>query len=326
MGKLFDSMKQRGTSLPSATSAAAAPRLQVLPALAELPPVDDHEPMPFYEVPNEHDPVRRSLSFPTIASTASPLPAKQHAADSVNREQIATQSLFPASTLPSKLSFAPAVPREHQLLKHFADELVVVHQPSSNASLEYRALAEQLIQELTSLQAQSMTLLPLQHQSASTLAANLGCAWAEITRHPLVLIDAARSNPGDDLACLFGLTNAPGWEELMTGSSLGESLQQTGRAWLDLIGSGRRLAWSNTQSWAEKSNHVVQSLGKHYRHVLLLGPAFPHSPLGLVLAETTATTCIVVAKDDSQQTHRDIVLHSLAQQGKPVIGTILLDV
>lgn len=324
MSKLFDSMKQRGASLPVAAVAATAPRLQVIPAASELPPVNDHVSMPFYEVPNENDPPRNSTTAAASPVTAS----SQLKLKPVPPEEIPTQRSAPEPhTFPqTKLTFSVAEARDHSTLRHFADELVVVHQPASTTAREYRAMAEQLIQELTALQAQSVTLLPLHEQSASTLVANLGCAWAEITRHPLVLIDAARSRPGDDLACLFGLTHAPGWEELMTGSSLGESLQQTGRAWLDLIGSGRRLSWSNTQSWAEKASHLIQSLGKHYRHILLMGPAFPFSPLGLVLAETTASTCLLVPQDDARQAQRDTLLQALAQQGKPVIGTILLDV
>ncbi len=320
MGKLFDSMKQRGTTLPAPATVTTTPRLAVVPAVSDLAPVDDHEPMPFYEVPNENEPAKPSTIVPAVTA---PQPAVKLSAHQPE-EPVARQRVSSSGTNTPRISFTPAEPREPHLFHHFADELVVVHQPSSASALEYRAMAEQLIQELTLLQAQSMTLLPLHQHSASTLAANLGCAWAEITRHPLVLIDAARSRPGDDLACLFGLTHAPGWEELMTGASLGESLQQTGRAWLDLIGSGRRLAWSNTQSWAEKASHIVQSLGKHYRHIVLLGPAFPHSPLGLVLAETTASTCILVSGEEASP-HRDAVLQSLAQQGKPVIGTILLD-
>jgi len=324
MGKLFDSMKQRGGALSSAGNSTSAPRLQVVSEVHELAPVDDHESMPFYEVPNESDPSRANLAF-NVATVVAPTPAIKLQTLHHEEEQHRSQTSSSHSQPQTKLSFAPAVPRDRSLLDHLADELIVVHQPASSAALEYRAIAEQLIQELTALKAQSMTLLPLQQQSASTLAANLGCAWAEITRHPLVVIDAARSRPGDDLACLFGLTHAPGWEELMTGSAIGEALQQTGRAWLDLIGSGRRLAWSNTQAWADKARHVLQSLSKHYRHIVLLGPAYPHSPLGLVLAETTESTCILVANDESQQSQRETVLQALSQQGKPIIGTILLD-
>lgn len=320
MGKLFDSMKQRGGTLPSPGSVSSAPRLQVVPESNDLAHVDDHEPMPFYEVPNDKDPVR---SNPVFSISPAPVATTEIKLKAIPEEEVLRPKLV---TQPhTKLSFTPAVPRDRSALDHLADELVVVHQPTSTGALEYRAMAEQLIQELTALQAQSITLLPLQQSSVSTLAANLGCAWAEITRHPLVMIDAARTRPGDDLACLFGLTHAPGWEELMTGSAIGEALQQTGRAWLDLIGSGRRLAWANTQAWADKTRQVLQSLSKHYRHIVLLGPAYPHSPLGLVLAETTESTCIVVNNDEAQQSHRETVLHALAQQGKPIVGTILLD-
>lgn len=306
MGKLFDSMKQRNSAVPASKGKEAAPRLQVLSA-HDIAPVDDHEPMPFYEVPNENEPKRTTSPFLSIAPVPSQ-PVSQR-----------VQSTHRVSLIPAE-PVSPAVDR------HIADEVVVLHRPQSAEALEYRAMAEQLIHELSAMQASSMTILPVHVQTGTVLAANLGCAWADITRHPLVMIDAARSKPGDDLACYFGLTNAPGWEELMTGSSLGESLQQTGKHWFDLIGSGRRLAWSNTQSWARKSEEIIHSLSKHYRHTLLLGPAFPHSPMGLVLAETTACTCILLSTDDAQHPHRELAQQALSQLGKPVVGSILLDV
>lgn len=305
MGKLFDSMKQRSAALNVSPSKEAAPRLQVLPA-HDLAPVEDHEPMPFYEVPNDSEPKNKTNPFLSIAP--------------VIKTPVAVKT--PAV---SRFTLLPAEPLNPTIDRHIADEVVVLHRPKSPEALEYRAMAEQLIHELTTLQATSMTLLPIHAQSGMVLAANLGCAWADLTKHPLVMIDAARSKPGDDLACYFGLTNAPGWEELMTGSSIGEALQQTGRHWFDLIGSGRRLAWSNTQSWARKADEVIHSLSKHYRHTLLLGPAFPHSPLGLVLAETTACTCILLSSDDAHHPHRELAQQALAQLGKPLVGSILLD-
>ncbi len=305
MGKLFDSMKQRNTALPVSKGKDASPRLQVLPA-HDIAPVDDHEPMPFYEVPNENEPKTRSNPYLSIA------PAANH-------------PVSPRALSSQRVSLIPAEPASPVVDRHIADEVVVLHRPQSAEALEYRAMAEQLIHELSAIQASSMTILPVHAQTGTVLAANLGSAWAELTKHPLVMIDAARSKPGDDLACYFGLTNAPGWEELMTGSALGEALQQTGRHWFDLIGSGRRLAWSNTQSWARKAEEVIHSLSKHYRHTLLLGPAFPHSPLGLVLAETTACTCILLSTDDAQHPHRELAQQALSQLGKPVVGSILLD-
>lgn len=318
MGKLFDSMKQRGTTLPVSTS-VTAPRLQVVPHQAELPAVEDHETMPFYEVPNDQEPARTNTPFLALRELA-PAPV-------VEKPVVRPAIITPPSS--NKLVFTPAEPEEdrasgpaeHRL---YADELIVIHRPRSPQAEEYRHLAEHLVDELTALQAHTLMLLPLQQESSTTMVANLGVAWADLTRHPLVMIDAARSTPGNDLACYFGLTHAPGWEELMTGSSLGESLQQTGRHWLDLIGSGRRLAWSNTQSWATQASQVLHTLQKHYRHVLLVGPSFPHSPLGLVLAEVTAATCLLV-NAHGQPAHREAVQKSLAQAGKPVIGSIVID-
>ncbi|HMP18201.1 MAG TPA: hypothetical protein PKD72_14350 [Gemmatales bacterium] len=106
---------------------------------------------------------------------------------------------------------------------------------------------------------------------------------------------------------------------------MGEALQQTGRLWLDLIGSGRRLAWSNTQSWARRAEEILHTLSKHYRHLLLLGPSYPASPLGLVLAETTACTCMILNSQDAQTPYREQAHQAMAQLGKPVIGSILMD-
>lgn len=317
MGKLYDSMRQRGKTMPAAPLAGTSPRLQVLSTEHELSQVEDHVVMPFYEVPNDDEPrqqFQQRSTTPAFSSTIKEPPAKP----------VDFESRLVTEPQP-KLNFNVAEPAAPVSLRHIADEVVVVHQPEGMLSREYRSLAEQLIQELTHIQGRSLTLLPLQQQSVSELVVNLGCAWADITRHPLVLIDAARSTPGDDLACYFGLTHAPGWEELMTGSSLGEALQQTGKNWLDLIGPGKRLAWSTTQSWASRTHSVLHELAKHYRHILLLGPAFPHSPLGLVLSETTDSTCILLPASGQSLTQQELVLKTLSELGKPVLGSIQLD-
>lgn len=309
MGKLFDSMKQRGTSVPPAASVASTPRLQVLATETELLPVDDHVVMPFFEVGGES--VQKHVPE-TLTKTEPIIVVKP------------TLTVSQPPTTAARISFTPAESKHHHDLRHIADEVVVIHQPHSNEAHDYRLMAEQLIHELQALQASSVTLLPVQTSSAGMLVANLGTAWADVTRLPVVMIDAARSKPGDDLACYFGLTPAPGWEELMTGAMLGESIQQTGRAWLDLIGSGRRLAWSNTQAWASKAQQVMHELQKHYRHILLMGPAFPHSPLGLVLAETTGTTCLLVTAEGKQTEQVDAVTQTLTQLGKPLLGSIVV--
>jgi hypothetical protein len=310
MGKLFDSMKQRGTIVPPAASVATPPRLQVLATESDLLPVNDHVVMPFFEVGGDS----AKKSVPESLTKTEPIIVVKP-----------TLSVAPApTTTAARITFTPAESKHHYDLRHIADEVVVIHQPHSNEAHDYRLMAEQLIHELQSLQATSVTLLPVQTSSAGMLVANLGSAWADVTKLPVVMIDAARSKPGDDLACYFGLTPAPGWEELMTGAMLGESIQQTGRAWLDLIGSGRRLAWSNTQAWANKAQHVMHELQKHYRHILLMGPAFPHSPLGLVLAETTGTTCLLVTAEGKHTEQVDAVSQTLTQMGKPLLGSIVV--
>ena len=175
MGKLFDSMKQRGGTLPSASSSTSAPRLQVVPEINDLVQVDDHETMPFYEVPNAND--QKHINYAVnVVVTAPTQPAIKLQTLHTDEDQPHSHKAAQHSQSQTKLTFAPAVPRDRSPLDHLADELIVVHQPASSEALEYRAMAEQLIQELTALKAQSMTLLPLQQQSASTLAANLGCA------------------------------------------------------------------------------------------------------------------------------------------------------
>jgi hypothetical protein len=318
MGKLYDSMRERGKSMATAPFVGTSPKLQVLSADHELAQVDDHVVMPFYEVPADDE----------ITQTISPHPSAKSIQSQTSAESPVQPSFFESRLkveTESSLHFSAAEPLAATSLSHIAEEVIVVHQPESLASREYRSLAEQLIHELTQLQGRSLTLLPLQQQSVSELVVNLGCAWADITRHPLVLIDAARSRPGDDLACYFGLSHAPGWEELMTGSSLGEALQQTGKNWLDLIGPGKRLAWSTTHAWASRTHSILHELTKHYRHILLLGPSFPHSPLGLVLAETTDSTCILLPASNSSLMQQESVQRILNEHGKSVLGCIQLD-
>jgi hypothetical protein len=308
MGKLFDSIKRRNG-------------LGVVPADAPRPsvaPADEHvQAMPFYEVPNTDGREAATVSI------AKPSPAK--VADKP-KPVVTSARVTEEQTPRSHVAFALAEPQQRRSSQEIDEQVVVVHQPDSSRAGEYRELASHLARIVTARELRSLTLVPLEeHGTLSLTMANLGCAWAEFTRHPVVLIDAARSHYGNDLASLLGLGQAPGWEELMTGATLAETIQQTGRAWLDLIASGRRLAWANTQAWAQRAGSVLQSLSKHYRHILLVGPPYPHSPLGLVLAEASDSTCIIVPADQPNHPQKEPLLKAIAQQGGQVLGTIVLD-
>jgi hypothetical protein len=311
MGKLFDSIKRRNGA------GATPPRLQVVPA-AEPIRHDDQESMPFYEVPATDG------NEASTVSIAKPVPSKT--VSSVTFQAVGAASKSEAKQHHTSVSFAPESPLHNRDDLEVDPSIVVLHQPETSRAQEFRDLAEHLARLATARQVQSMTFVPVENQPHLAMTvANLGCAWAEFTRHPVILIDAARTSTGQDLASLLGLGPAPGWEELMTGATLAETIQQTGRAWLDLIAAGRRLAWANTQAWAKRAGSVLESLSKHYRHILLLGPGYPHSPLGLVLAEASDSTCIIVPANQPNHPQKNPLLSAIAQQGGQVLGTIVLD-
>lgn len=310
MGRLYDSLKQRGEGLPAASSmASTAPRLQVIPATADLPVADDHAEMPSYEVPVQE---AKPSPQPAIFSEARTQPAKE------NKNETRR---MPSTPPTSKVIFTPQ--EMQRLPSHsISSRIVVVHQPDSADAKDYGKIADHLSRLLMLQQARSLTLLPIEPiGTAPTLTANLACAWAETTKHPIILIDAARSSRAEGLAALLGLGVAPGWEELMMGADLAQAIQQTGWAWLDAIAGGNRLAPAGTAAWAKKAASILHTLGKHYQSIILLGPA--HSPLGIVLAETTDATCLLVTADQAQEQHS--TLHSLANHPARVVGTIVMD-
>jgi hypothetical protein len=310
MGRLYDSLKQRGAGLPAASSvASSAPRLQVVPATADLVAAEDHEAMPAYEVGvHEH-----KLAHPAHASVGEPrLPKAKEQKKEAPKPQ-------------SKVTFAPQ--EDFRLPSHsISEQIVVVRQPDSADAKEYHQVAGHLSRLLTFHQARSLMLLPVEHAgSAPILTANLACAWAESTKHPIILVDAGRFTPEEGLAALLGLSAAPGWEELMTGTDLAQAIQQTGWAWLDAIAAGNRLSHSGMNAWAKKSGSILHTLGKHYESIILLGPAYPHSSLGIMLAEMTDSTCILVTEGQVNPHRSNAALHSLTNHGARVLGTIVMD-
>ncbi|HMP17099.1 MAG TPA: hypothetical protein PKD72_08765, partial [Gemmatales bacterium] len=140
MGKIFDSMRQRISKIPGSAMEVATP-LQVL-ADHQVMPVNDHESMPYYEVPNDAESKTGTLPFhvPT---------RRQQTAEPTRENKSRRVSLIPAEPIATHAN------------QHIAEELIVIHQPRSAEALEYRAIAEQLLQELNSLQANSITLLPV---------------------------------------------------------------------------------------------------------------------------------------------------------------------
>ncbi|HMP03476.1 MAG TPA: hypothetical protein PKC45_13350, partial [Gemmatales bacterium] len=156
---------------------------------------------------------------------------------------------------------------------------------------------------------------------AATLTASLGAVAAAEFRRPVLLIDAARQQGG--LATLFGLLEAPGWEELVAGLEPGQVIQSSGWAGVDVIPGGRRLAKTSARLWAEKTPDLLRRFAEDYRWLFLHGPAVTAGPWWLLLAGAVDGLCFVAADQQQAQLEHEALAAMACQTGR-LLGNIVL--
>lgn len=303
MGKIFESMKlgrhQTGapqpvrTDAPHATPAIpAAPPPTPAPAPTSLAraPFSEEDQVPFIEVPDPN------------ASPATTPPTEP----SRGREK---KARFLASPWPGT---APA-----------AGSALVVHRPDADLAVrEYRQILSHLDALLGARPSSSLLLVPHSAEvAAAALAANLGLVAAQESRQPVLLIDAARQPSG--VGRIFGLLEAPGWEELVAGLEPAQVVQASGCAGVDVIPCGRRLAATTSRLWAQRTHDLLRHFAGHYRWLILHGPAVTAGPWWLLLTAEVDGISLVVNRDHDRAAVDDVT-QALASQAGRLLGTILL--
>lgn len=303
MGKIFETMKlgrhQSGAPQPVRTDAPHAP-----PALPDDPdgpattaptslakaPFSDEDQVPFIEIPE-----------PNAQKPTPPAPEPGR-----GREK---KAQFLASPWPG---IAPA-----------AASALVIHRPDADLAIrEYRQIFSHLEALLGPRPSASLLLVPhAADVAAAALTANLGLVAAQESRQPVLLIDAARQDRG--VGGLFGLLEAPGWEELVAGLEPAQVVQASGCAGVDVIPSGRRLAATTSRLWAQRTHDLLRHFSSHYRWLILQGPAITAGPWWLLLAAAVDGISLVVQREH-HPTATDEATQALASQAGRLLGTILL--
>jgi MinD-like ATPase involved in chromosome partitioning or flagellar assembly len=171
--------------------------------------------------------------------------------------------------------------------------------------------------------ARSLLLVPVEAVARlAELHAHLGMAFAQVTRQPVVLVDAARQSAG--VAALFGMAAAPGWEELLAGLPISQVIQQTGHGWLDVVPAGNRLACATPDVWAARAARKLQSLERHYRLLVIAAPPWPQSPHAALLAPSVAASCLVTERPLTDLDVEKACVAALHSRGHQVFGSVVM--
>lgn len=311
MGKVFDSLKARagkGLTELTETLPEKAQRLQILPKVdGDHVVIADHYPadMPFFEVGEKKQRVFVSIPKVEAEPVTLKMPPVHHADVRKNVE---------FTHIPQPKVLLPVAP-----------EVVVLSDPNSKHALEYRNLAEHLLGLMTAQELKTLAMIPWDQTSLSNQAtANLGVALAQRTRHPILIVDAT-GDEATGLTSLFKMQHGQGWQEALMGMPLSHLIRQTGHAWLDIIGTGNKLAACKPSIWAQKTAPALAEVENHYRNILVAGPSFQHSPIALVLSEATDGCCLVLGQDQIHTQVETQFAEALLNHNCRVVGSVIME-
>jgi Mrp family chromosome partitioning ATPase len=287
-------------------SAWTAPR-PVVPVVAEPEPALDEPPltplpeavaeMPFVEVGGPRAPV----------TAVAPLPRA-----------------VPATPTPGIFSivFQPLTLDLHGLRtvdERFAPELVAFHQPDHAVAGQYRALADELTQQLMGPASRLVLFTGSTTQAGTTtVVLNVAIALAQQPGVRVCVVDANLAQPA--LGRKLGLPHALGLSDvLQRRTPLNWALQATGQADLTALTGGRATSGPDLTNLPP----VLETLRQRYDWVLLDAAPWGYRPELSLLTGISDATYLVLRQADLDAPELGDLQAAVLQQGGRLRGYVL---
>ncbi len=165
-------------------------------------------------------------------------------------------------------------------------------------------------------------------EGKSTVVSNLGIALAEINQRVL-LIDGDLRKPR--LRGIFSLTAQSGLSDLLrqkqplNGNPLECLVVETSVPGLYVLPSGSESAASTNLLYSPRMGELVQLLRHHFDTILIDTPPMLHIPDARVLGRLADAVILVVRANRTTRDATRAAYQRLAEDGTPVLGTILND-
>lgn len=165
-------------------------------------------------------------------------------------------------------------------------------------------------------------------EGKSTVVSNLGIALAEINQRVL-LIDADLRKPR--LRSIFCLTAPSGLSDLLrqkqplNGGPVEGLVSETEVPGLFVLPSGSESAASTNLLYSPRMGELLQLLRHHFDTILIDTPPMLHIPDARVLGRLADAVILVVRANRTTRDATRAAYQRLAEDGTPVLGTILND-
>ena len=230
-------------------------------------------------------------------------------------------SLFGSQSSSEKLQ--PAPPGEGRDLAIQAHELVLIHQPHSRTSEQFRNLRNSLLALNPDGASRTVLLTSSIRGEGKTVAAlNLALALVEMPQLRVLVIDGDIPNPSVER--YLGLPRRQGLHELLAGEiSIDQAIRPTSVKRLDILGSGTRQP--NPVVNVDRIHAVLNSLKRRYDYVLLDGPAVLQANVPSVLGSIADGILLVVRVGYTPKQLVEEAYAMLENLGGNVLGTCVTD-
>ena len=204
----------------------------------------------------------------------------------------------------------------------FASELITFHQPDHAVSNQYRELLASLRKTLPARSSHVLLFVPTASAiGATTAVLNLAITAAREANVRVGLVDANFPAPG--MAARLGLSEAPGFKEVVTGRiGLDQAVRETGQDGLRILTTGSTAVGKDVISLAGMAAPLLGELRAEFDLLLVEAPAWQTGGIPALAAAGDALF-VVLPQDAANLAATKELLRAVRRQARRPNGMIL---
>lgn len=204
--------------------------------------------------------------------------------------------------------------------------VVAFHDPTSYRAEQFRGLRNQLMALNPDGSAKTLVVTSaIKGEGKTVTAVNLALTFAELERHPVVLIDADLRDPS--VENYLGLDRSPGLADvLLDRVSLSSALRDTGMRNLTILGAGSALATPSEILTTPRIDDLFARLKERFAYVIVdTPPVLPATDASVIAARADGTLLAVRIEYSTKSLTKDAI-RSLKDLGANVLGVFVTEV
>jgi receptor protein-tyrosine kinase len=204
--------------------------------------------------------------------------------------------------------------------------VVAFHDPTSYRAEQFRGLRNQLMALNPDGSPKSLVVTSaIEGEGKTITSTNLALTFAELERHPVILIDADLRDPS--VEGYLGLERGVGLADVLVERvRLQSAIRDTGMRGLHVLGAGSALATPSEILTSPRIEDLIRRLKEQYSYVIIDTPPVLPATDASVIAARADGTLLAVRLEYSSKTLTKEAIRNLKDLGANVLGIFITEV